>query len=413
MTSAAKQLLSPGRALELVLERVRPLPAEPVALPDALGRVLASGIASADDVPGFDNSAMDGFAVRSADIREARADRPVTLRLRGESRAGRPASVALEGADAIRISTGAMVPEGADAVVRKEDAREHGESVEILEAATPGKEIRRAGEDIAAEETVLEAGTVLGPAELGVIASVGVSEVSCAQRPRVVVLTTGDELVEPGTPLGPGQIRNSNYYAVSAQAGQAGAHVVDAQVVPDSYETTVNAIAAGLKYDVLIVCGGVSVGEHDHVKQAFAELGAEEVFWGLALRPGHPTWFGVGPAHEDERDRTLVFGLPGNPVSAMITFHLFARPALLALMRTDARPRRATAVMDEPYAKRPGRAHVVRCRLEQRQDGWHVRPTKAQGSHVLTSMLDAEALALLDVERGDVVPGERVEIELL
>ena len=399
--------------MELVLEQVRPLPAEPVALTDALGRVPASRVVSADDVPGFDNSAMDGFAVRSADTREARTDRPVTLRLRGESRAGRPASVALEGDDAVRISTGAMVPEGADAVVRREDAREQGESVEILEAVPSGKEIRRAGEDIAAEEVVLEAGTVLGPAELGVIASVGVSEVTCARRPRIVVLTTGDELVEPDAPLGPGQIRNSNHYAVSAQARQAGAQVVDAQVVPDSYEMTVSAIAAGLKHDVLVVCGGVSVGEHDHVKQALADLGAEEVFWGLALRPGHPTWFGLGPAHEDDRERTLVFGLPGNPVSAMITFHLFARPALLALMGTNTTPRRATAVMDEPYEKRPGRAHVVRCRLEQREDGWHVHPTKAQGSHVLTSMLDAEALALLDVERDDVRPGERVEIELL
>jgi molybdopterin molybdotransferase len=157
---------------------------------------------------------------------------------------------------------------------------------------------------------------------------------------------------------------------------------------------------------VLVVCGGVSVGPHDHVKPAFAELGVQEVLWGVALRPGHPTWFG-------SHDGALVFGLPGNPVSAMVTFHLFVRPALDALAGAAERRRRVTAVMDEPYRKQPGRLHAVRCRLEARDDGWHVRPTKAQGSHVLTSMLGAEALALLEPERGDVAAGERVAIELL
>ena len=151
--------------------------------------------------------------------------------------------------------------------------------------------------------------------------------------------------------------------------------------------------------------GGVSVGPHDHVKPALEELGVEEVFWGVALRPGKPTWFGT-------RDRRLVFGLPGNPVSAMVTFHLFVRPALAALQGADPRPRRTTATFDADYSKQPGRAHVLRCRLEAREDGWHVRPTKAQGSHVLTSMLDAEALAYLEVERGDVSAGERVEVEI-
>jgi molybdopterin molybdotransferase len=219
-------------------------------------------------------------------------------------------------------------------------------------------------------------------------------------------LTTGDELVEPGDELEPGQIRNTNAHTVPAQAILSGAVVSAVEFVRDDYGRTVEAIARALRADVVVVCGGVSVGRHDHVKPALAELGVEEVFWGVALRPGHPTWFGV-------RGDTLVFGLPGNPVSAMVTFHLFVRPALAALVGRDMRDRRTTAVMDADYSKKPGRAHVVRCSAQAREDGWHVRPTREQGSHVLTSMLGADAFALLEAERGDVRAGERVEIELL
>jgi molybdopterin molybdotransferase len=389
-----------------VLERVRPLPPEQVALGDALGRVLAEDVTSADDVPGFDNSAMDGFAVRAADTRGAVPERPVRLDVVAESRAGAPAPRELGDGQAIRISTGAMLPVGADAVLRKESASDEGEQVDALAEVEPGKEVRRAGEDVRAGELVLTAGTRLGPAELGVLASVGVAQASCARRPRVSLLVTGDELVEPGRALGPGQIRNSNAFTIAAQVAAAGAELAESRMVPDDRGRTVEAVRDGLGSDVLVVCGGVSVGPHDHVKPAFAELGVEEVFWGVALRPGHPTWFG-------SHDGALVFGLPGNPVSAMVTFQLFVLPALDALAGVARRRRRVTAVIDEPYRKQPGRLHAVRCRLEARDDGWHVRPTKAQGSHVLTSMLGAGALALLEPERGDVAAGERVEIELL
>jgi molybdopterin molybdotransferase len=301
-----------------------------------------------------------------------------------------------------------MVPPGADAIVRVEDTAERDGAVEIHVEVPPGKEIRRAGEDIAAGEKVLQPGRVLGAAGLGVAASVGAGAVRCHRRPRVSVLVTGDELVEAGPPLGAGQIRNSNGPTIEAQARDAGAEVAGRGTVGDDYRATVEALEAALSaVDVVVTTGGVSVGEHDHVKPALEELGVEEVFWGVALRPGHPTWFGV-------RDRTLVFGLPGNPVSAMVTFHLFARPALAAMMGLGPRSRRAVAVIDEDYAKSPGRAHVLRCRLEARDDGWHVRLTKRrQQSHVLTSMLDAEAFAYLEVDRGDLRAGERVEIEIL
>jgi molybdopterin molybdotransferase len=402
-------LIAPGEALRLVLQHVEPLDAERLSISDALGRVLADDLVASDDVPPFAGSAMDGFAVRAKDTRGATAGAPVELAVVGESRAGTPAPRGPRAGEAIRISTGAVLPQGADAVVRVEDTAERDGRVEVRVEIPPGKEVRHAGEDVRAGEGVLMRGRRLGPAELGVAASVGAGELVCARRPRVAVLGTGDELVTPGKELRPGQIRNTNGYAVPAQVIEAGGLPVEVATVPDDYEATVSAIGSASSEagaDLLVVMGGMSVGPHDHAKAAFEALGVEQVFWGVALRPGKPTWFGT-------KGRILVFGLPGNPVSAMVTFHLFVRPAIAALMGTEPHGRRAHAVIDEDYPKRPGRAHVVRCRLVARDDGWHVRPTKAQGSHVLTSMLDAQAFAYLEVERGDVGAGERVEIEIL
>jgi molybdopterin molybdotransferase len=390
----------------LVLARVAPLALEAVPLRDALGRTLGEELTSPDDVPPFDSSAMDGFAVRAEDTRGAGADAPVELKLVGESRAGSPAARGPERAEAVRISTGAVLPPGADSVVRVEDTAEREGVVEIRVEVPAGKEVRRAGEDIAAGARALGAGTALGAAELAVAASVGAGELRCRRRPRVSILVTGDELVEAGLPLAAGQIRNTNGIALEAQARDAGAVVAESATVGDDYDATIEALASGLRADVAITTGGVSVGPHDHVKPALEELGVEEVFWGVALKPGKPTWFGT-------RRDTLVFGLPGNPVSAMVTFHLFVRPALARMLGDETAQRRATATLDADYAKRPGRAHVVRCTLAVGSDGWHVRPTKEQGSHVLTSMLNAEALAYLEVDRGDVSAGETVEIEIL
>jgi molybdopterin molybdotransferase len=400
-----------------VLERVQPLELERVPLPEALGRVLGEDVTSAGDVPPFDSSAMDGFAVRAVDTRGASPGSPVELKLAGESRAGAPADGGPGPGEAVRISTGAMLPPEADAVVRVEDTAERDGVVAIEREVGPGKELRRAGEDIRAGETVLAPGRRLGAAELAVAASVGAGELSCHRRPRVSILVTGDELVDPGRPLAPGQIRNTNGFAIEAQVRAAGGAPARRATVGDDYRVTVEAIDAALAADVVVTSGGVSVGPHDHVKPALAELGVEEVFWGVALRPGRPTWFGTftkpGTSARRGPGPVLVFGLPGNPVSAMVTFHLFVRPALAALAGAQPDERRAVAVLDEDYPKQPGRAHVVRCRLESREDGWHVRPTKAQGSHVLTSMLDAEAFAYLDADRGDVSAGERVPIEIL
>jgi molybdopterin molybdotransferase len=402
----ARKLIEIEDARQAVLQRVSPLPAEEVPLASALGRVLAEDVTSVDAVPGFDNSAMDGFAVRAADTGEASAEAPAHLALVDESRAGRPAERRLETGQAIAISTGAVVPEGADAVVRVEDTSPSDGAVDVLVAVEPGRDIRRAGEDIERGAAVLSAGTEIGAAELGVLASVGKASVACTRRPRVHVLTTGDELQPPGEPLRPGAIRNSNAHSVPPLAELAGAELAAVEMVADDPKVTREALERALAADVAVVCGGVSVGEHDHVRPALAELGAEEVFWGVALRPGKPTWFGT-------RGESFVFGLPGNPVSAMVTFQLFVRPAIRAMLGASEVVQAATAILDEDYPKQPGRAHLVRCRLELRDDGWHARPTGAQGSHVLTSMLGADALAVIPTAAETVRAGERVAIEML
>jgi molybdopterin molybdotransferase len=403
-------------ARRLVLERVAPLPPEPVALDEAVGRVLAEDVTSAEPVPGFDNSAMDGYAVRAADTAGASGGGPMSLRIVDESRAGHPAGRALGRGEAIAISTGAMVPEGADAVVRVEDTdASRSGVVEVRAAVEPGRNVRRAGEDVGAGQRVLGAGTALGPVEVAVLAAVGRDRVACTRRPRVAILATGDELQPPGEPLRPGGVRNSNAHALAALVERAGGERALAKIVPDDAASTEAALDGGLAAEVTIVSGGVSVGVHDHVRPALERLGVEQVFWGVALRPGKPTFFGLAPRRPAAGPaRGLVFGLPGNPVSAIVTFLLFVRPAIRTMLgaNVDAR-RRATAVFDEDYAKKPGRAHLVRCRLELRDDGWHARPTKEQGSHVLTSMLGADALAILPTQHGDVRAGEPVEIELL
>jgi len=445
-SGARQPPLAPEAARELVLAEVTPLGAEPVPLEDCLGRVTAAAVTSAIALQPFDNSAMDGYALRAADT-EGEGTR---LRLVGESRAGHPAEVAVGEGEAIWISTGAMVPAGADAVLPVEDTseedgqarqrggprREDGSDVNerfVLPArpARQGENIRRAGEDVEAGDVLIPAGRQLHAAEVAVLAAAGVAEIECAQRPRVAILGSGDELIPPGEPLGPGQIHDSNTYALTALVHEAGAEAAHVAHLPDDPAATRQALAAALSSElhqisypaegksdavrppeVLIVAGGVSVGRHDHVKGALADLGVEERFWRVALRPGGPTWFGV--LRREGGRPTLVFGLPGNPVSAMVTFHLFVRPALRASTGFDPNAGRTRATLAAPYRKKPGKTHYLRCRLELTEQGWLAHLTRAtQGSHVLTSMLAADALALIPADREEIAAGERVEVELL
>ena len=393
--------ISIAEARARVLDAVRPLEIEDATLTEALDRVAAHDIASPRDVPPFDNSAMDGFAVR--------AGPPAELDVVGESRAGHPSPAEVGPGQAVRISTGAALPAGATAVVPVERAREldgPGERVRV-DAVEEGGNVRRAGEDVQKGDVVLRKGALLGPAELGVAASIGCDVLPCARRPRVAVLVTGDELAEPGDALGPGRIYSSNAFALAASVERSHATLVRRSTVRDDADSTRAALERALgEADVVCVSGGVSVGPHDHVKPALRELGVAERFWGVALRPGKPTWFG-------SRDHALVFGLPGNPVSAMVTFQLFVRPALAALQGAEAAPTRVSALLDDPVPLLPVREQAVRVRLSAHDGAWHAAVTGEQGSHMLTSMLGADGLAMVAPGRGETKPGTPVEVELL
>ncbi|HET6998992.1 MAG TPA: gephyrin-like molybdotransferase Glp [Solirubrobacterales bacterium] len=393
-------------ARRAVLARVVPLPVEMVELSAALGRRLAEDAVATAPVQGFDNSAMDGYAVRAGDT-DGASSSPVGLALVGESRAGHPSERDLGPGEAIAISTGAMLPAGADAVVAVEDAARDGDRILARAQVSPGEYVRRAGEDFAAGATVLKAGAHLGAVELGVLAAIGADPAPCRRRPRVAVITTGDELTPADQPLPPGGIRDANAASVPALARLAGAEVFSVESVPDEEEATAVALEVALgSADAIVVSGGVSVGAHDHVKAALGRLGVEEEFWRVALKPGGPTWFG---AHDET---LLVFGLPGNPVSAVVTFLLLARPALVALAGGEPDERRTRARLGDDCEAPPGRAHAVRCRLELDERGWVAWPTPHQGSHVLTSLLYADCLALVPAGAA-MVAGEIVEIELL
>jgi molybdopterin molybdotransferase len=387
-------LLTIDEARALVLGAVAALDTEERRIPDALGRVLAEDVAAAHDVPGFANSAMDGFAVRSGPSGRE-------LRIVGESRAGTPAEVSVGDGEAVRISTGAAIPEGADAILPVEEAEDRGDAVVVGVDVRAGSAVREAGEDLRRGAVVLHAGCVLGAAELGIAVEAGRATVRVARAPRVAVLATGDELVAPGEPLRHGQLHNSNAVTLGALARRAGAELVHTGEVADDAGATRAAIGRALEgADVLLLTGGVSVGPHDHVKPALAALGVEEVFWRVALRPGKPLWFG-------RRGAQLVFGLPGNPVSAIVCFLLFARPALAAMQGAPGPPERSRAVLGTTLPRQRSREEAVRVRLE---DG-RAMPTGPQGSHQLSSMLGADALAIVPRGEGQIAAGTEVDIE--
>jgi molybdopterin molybdotransferase len=388
-------LLTLQEAQERVLERARPLASEQVPISEAGGRVTAEDVRAQVDLPPFANSAMDGFAVRASDL-------PGTLQIVGESAAGRPFEARVEPGTAVAISTGAVMPEGADAVVPIENVVKQANKVGISPEAAPGGHVRPRGGDIAAGDVVVPANTRLTPARLAAAAASGIAELPCRRRPRVVVLATGSELVGPGEALAPGRIYETNTLMLASIFTVVGAEVVTEPLVADEAVALRNALERGLAADVLVTSGGVSVGEHDLVREAERDLGVEEVFWRVSVKPGKPVLFGV-------RGETLVFGLPGNPVSSLVGSELFVKPALRALQGlADPLPRLEPGQLTASLRRNEERDEFVRARSRVEGDVLVLDPVIGQESHMIVRSSAADALVHIPRGNGELVAGSTV-----
>jgi molybdopterin molybdotransferase len=376
---------------------------ERVPLRESLGRVLAEDIVPSIDVPGHDNSAMDGYAVRAGDLR---ADAETVLEEIGTALAGRAFAGSVGAGQCVRVMTGAVMPEGADTVVIQEIVRAEGKRIAVPPGQKAKQNVRHAGEDLKAGMPVLAAGALVRPAELGLVASLGVGEVRVRRRLRVAFFSTGDELRSVGTPLGKGEIYDSNRYTLHGMLARLGVEIVDLGVVRDDPHALRAALQkAAASADAIVTSGGVSVGEADFVRRLMAELG-EVLFWKIAMRPGRPMAFGkIGDA--------FLFGLPGNPVAVMVTFYQFVREALLNLSgRTgDLSPTRLRATAATPLRKVPGRTEYQRGILFQDGGEWKARTTGQQGSGVLRSMSEANCFLVLEHERGAIAAGDPVTVQ--
>jgi molybdopterin molybdotransferase len=401
-------------ALRVMLEHVTSLEAEQVGLDDAVGRTLAEPVISPVDQPSWDNSAMDGFAVHAADIRGASAERPVELRVVDDVRAGGVPSRPVQRGEATRIMTGAPVPQGADGVVRLEHTREAGaDRVAVQSGGDAGRNIRLRGEDLRAGESVFAAGRLLRPAEIGVLAMIGWTRPSVTRRPRVALLATGDELVEPdriADVVAGTHIINSNTPALAAALQQTGCTAESLGIARDDMSDLRSRLRRALDADALITTAGASVGDHDLVKDALEELGCETLFWRVKIRPGSPFSFGVIP--REGRAALPVFSLPGNPVSALVTFEILVRPVLRRMLgRTVIHPPTMAVVTGEKIASPPGLVRFLRVRLEAGADATRrAYLTGPQGSGILTSVAAADALLVMPLDVAELPAGAAARV---
>jgi molybdopterin molybdotransferase len=404
-----------AEAVERILARAEPMERETVSLDRAVGRSLAVGVVSSIDQPPWDNSAMDGFAVRSEDVRGATAGRPATLRVIESVPAGGFPSLPVGRGQATRIMTGAPVPADADGIVRLEHVRDGGDVIDILDDSDAGRNIRRRGEDIRAGAVVLEPGRALRPAEIGVLASIGCARVEVHRAPRVAILATGDELVDLDRfdeARSGRRIVNSNSYGLAAAVRATGCEPIMLGIARDDRDSLRERLAAGLSADVLVSTAGASVGEHDLVKHALDELGFELDFWRVQMRPGSPFSYGLLP--RDGSTALPVFGLPGNPVSALVTFEILVRPALRRMLGRDdcfTPTVRVRAAAD--IRSKPGLVHFLRVALHREDGEWRARLTGPQGSGILTSMARADALIVVPLDSDGVPAGAEATAVLL
>jgi molybdopterin molybdotransferase len=389
------ELLALAEAQSRVLERVRPLEGERVPVAQAAGRVLAEDASSLVDLPPFASSAMDGFTVRAADT-------PGRLPVVARIAAGVPAPRPLAAGEAMGIATGAVVPDGADSVVPIEDVVEQDNTVEIQAPVGHGDNVRPRAGDVAKGDVVVPRGTRLRPAQIGALAASGVADVVCARRPRVAILATGTELRRPGESLGPGEVYEANGVLLASALAAAGAEIDVLPAVADDEAAHRGALEVGLLADVFVTSGGVSVGPHDLVRGLLRELGVEEVFWRVAVKPGKPVAFGV-------RGRTLVFGLPGNPVSSLVGCELFVRPAVLALQgAAEPGPVFGEGRLARPVRRNAQRDEFLRARVRTSDDGIVLEPVSGQESHMIVRAAGADGLVFAPRGDGELAAGERV-----
>lgn len=401
MQDYRRPVLSVEEALERILATVPVLEPERVPILDSLGRVLAEEVTADRDVPPLPNSAMDGYAVRAADVARV----PARLRRIAEAPAGRPCPVTVEPGTAVRIMTGAPIPAGADTVVPFEHTRPDGEWVEVLQETRPGANVRAAGEDVRAGQVVLSPGHLLRPQEVGMLAALGRTEVAVIRRPRVAILATGDEIVPPWETPGPAQIRDANSYTVAAQVRRCGGIPLILGIVHDEETLIRDGIRRALaeRADLIVTSGGVSVGDFDRVKQVLMADG-EMRFWSLNMKPGRPLAFGVIGG-------VPLVGLPGNPVSAMIATELFVRPALLKMQGFTQWPwPELRARLTDPIPRKDGRRHYLRVRLRETPQGWEATLTGDQGSGILSSLVQADGLAVIPEDADHLPAGAEVRV---
>jgi len=400
-------MITVDEALDKILSCIQPLGSEKVSLLEALGRVIAEDVHANRDIPPLDNSGMDGYAVKSEDIRSAAQDCPVRLEVIDDLPAGFISSRTVEKGQAIRIMTGAPIPKGADCVVPVEVTGKEDGAVSIHRAVTPGRNIRKAGADFKKGERVVSEGDFIRPAEVGILASVGRAFVSVYQRPLVAILCTGEELVDVDGDWGEVKIVSSNSYTLAAQVKDCGAIPIQLGIARDRKEEIENKLRQGARADVLITSAGISVGDYDLVKDVLSDLGMEMIFWQVAMKPGKPLAFGtIG--------RKPVFGLPGNPVSSMVSFEQFVRPSLLKMIgyRHLIRPT-FEAVLKEDVCKERGRRHFIRGSVSFEKDQYFVSMSGAQGSEILRSMIRANGLIVIPEDREIVRAGEKVKVQLI
>lgn len=404
----SKTMISFDKALKVILDSVKaPLGSEETTILKSLGRVLAVDIRSDYDIPAFDYSAMDGFALRYSDTKGASADSGIKLKVVGEFRAGGDTSSKVGDGQAVKIMTGAPIPEGADAVIMVENTREEGGAVEVYEEVEKGKNIRLAGEDIKNGEFVMGKGSLICPSHIGMLASMGISAVNIVTRPKVAILATGDEVISIEENLRPGKVRNSNEYSLYSQIIEAGGIPVNKGVAKDSRENLRKALASCLDCDIIVTSGGVSMGEYDYVKDVMNELGMEEKFWKVAMRPGKPNLFGT-------IEGKPFFGLPGNPVSTIIGFEVFVKPLIMKMLgRTDVDRREVEAVLEEDVKTKKGLTFFVRAVTNWQDGGYVTKTTGPQGSGMLSSMVKANSLMIIPEYEEKVKKGSKVKVRLL